>query len=249
MARAGSLAKLVQQGTNVFARSAAGPAAQLASEATSSCSSRASAVLINVQRREGSSLTTTSHDSVSAVTKSLLLDTLGLMRRFEKIGLTRAQSEQMTEMLTEVVCTNKEKISQQFVTKQALEKAILEQESRIAGFKGEVAKSQELHLASLSRDTERLTNSLEKMRAEIKYEVDKLSASQRLDLNLEKGRMRDELQALRDKSNEMEIKMDRETNALKAAVEQSKNEVLRYSLSMILALMAAGLTAARVLQK
>lgn len=33
------------------------------------------------------------------------------------------------------------------------------------------------------------------------------------------------LQVLRDKSNEMEIKMDRETNALKAAVEQSKNEV------------------------
>jgi len=27
-----------------------------------------------------------------------------------------------------------------------------------------------------------------------RYEVDKLSASQRLDLNLEKGRMRDELQ-------------------------------------------------------
>ena len=42
-----------------------------------------------------------------------------------------------------------------------------------------------------------------------RYEVDKLSSSQRLDLNLEKGRMRDELQALRDKSNEMEIKMDR----------------------------------------
>lgn len=79
MARAGSLAKLVQQGTNVLARSAAGPAAQLASEATSSCSSRGSAVLINVQRREGSSLTTTSYDSVSAVTKSLLLDTLGLV--------------------------------------------------------------------------------------------------------------------------------------------------------------------------
>lgn len=47
------------------------------------------------------------------------------MRRFEKIGLTRAQSEQMTEMLTEVVCINKEKISQQFVTKQALEMVLL----------------------------------------------------------------------------------------------------------------------------
>ena len=46
-------------------------------------------------------------------------------------------------------------------------------------------------------------------RLHCRYEVDKLSSSQRLDLNLEKGRMRDELQALRDKSNEMEIKMDR----------------------------------------
>ena len=47
-----------------------------------------------------------------------------------------------------------------------------------------------------------------------RYEVDKLSSSQRLDLNLEKGRMRDELQALRDKSNEMEIKMDRSVHAI-----------------------------------
>ena len=136
------------------------------------------------------------------------------MRRFEKVGLTRAQAEQVTELLTETICMNKVKITEQFVSKAALEKvtltllltahlfapaaafrslalkvtpwdvltaldivsscarcstqAILEQESRIAGFKGEVAKSQELHLASLSRDTERLTNSLEKMRAEIK---------------------------------------------------------------------------------
>lgn len=47
--------------------------------------------------------------------------------------------------------------------------AILEQEARIAGFKSEVVKGQELHLASLTRDTERLSNSLEKIRSEIKY--------------------------------------------------------------------------------
>jgi hypothetical protein len=46
--------------------------------------------------------------------------------------------------------------------------AVLEQEARIAGFKSEVSKSQELHLASLTRDTERLTNNLDKIRAEIK---------------------------------------------------------------------------------
>ena len=46
--------------------------------------------------------------------------------------------------------------------------AALEQEARIAGFKSEVTKSQELHLAGLTRDTERLTNNLEKIRAEIR---------------------------------------------------------------------------------
>ena len=82
--------------------------------------------------------------------------------------------------------------------------------------------------------------------AATRHEIDKLTASQRLDLNLEKGRMRcaataclprdarrnklsrclthmsrcrDELQALRDKANELEIKIDKEINMLKAAVE------------------------------
>ncbi|KAK9806847.1 hypothetical protein WJX72_004812 [[Myrmecia] bisecta] len=178
--------------------------------------------------------------------RSLLVDTLGLMRRFETIGMTRQQSEALTEHLTEILCLNKEKIADSFVSKFALEKAVLEQEARIAGFKSEVSKSQELHLASLTRDTERLTANLEKIRAEIRYEVDKLTASQRLDLNLEKGRMRDELQALRDKANELEIKMDKETNSLKAAVEQTKNETIKYCLGMMLAFTTAGLGAARL---
>ena len=51
---------------------------------------------------------------------------------------------------------------------QCILQAALEQEARIAGFKSEVTKSQELHLAGLTRDTERLTNNLEKIRAEIR---------------------------------------------------------------------------------
>lgn len=186
------------------------------------------------------------HESPGALTRNLLVDTLNLMRGLEKTGLTRQQAETLTNYMTEVLCTNKEKIAESFVSKSALEKAVLEQEARIAGFKSEVSKSQELHLASLTRDTERLTNNLEKIRAEIRYEIDKLTASQRLDLNLEKGRMRDELQALRDKTNELEIKMDKETNSLKAAVEQTKNETIKYCLGMMLAFTTAGLGAARL---
>lgn len=44
------------------------------------------------------------------------------MRRFEKVGLTRVQAEQVTELLTETICMNKVKITEQFVSKAALEK-------------------------------------------------------------------------------------------------------------------------------
>lgn len=61
--------------------------------------------------------------------------------------------------------------------------AALEQEARIAGFKSEVTKSQELHLASLTRDTERLTSNLEKIRAEIRS-VKKPVSSLRLKISM-----------------------------------------------------------------
>eukprot|EP00884_Botryococcus_braunii_P015062 jgi/Botrbrau1/23557/Bobra.0141s0028.1 len=201
------------------------------------------------QSRSGSALTTTKPPQTSLAAKSLLVDTLGLFRAFERIGLSREQSEAMTETLTDLVCANRDKMAEIFATKVALEKAILEQEARIAGFKSEVVKGQELHLASLTRDTERLSNSLEKIRSEIKYEIDKLSSMQRLDLNLEKGRMRDDMQVLRDKANELEIKMDKETNMLKAAVETTKNETIKYCLGMMLAFTTAGLGAARLFSK
>jgi hypothetical protein len=50
---------------------------------------------------------------------------------------------------------------------------------------------------------------LDKMRTETRHEIDKLTAAQRLDIHLEKGRMRDDLQLIRDKTTELEIKVDR----------------------------------------
>ena len=44
------------------------------------------------------------------------------MRRFEGIGLTQRQAESLTNHVTELICLNKEKISEQFVSKAALER-------------------------------------------------------------------------------------------------------------------------------
>lgn len=44
------------------------------------------------------------------------------VRNFEKVGLTRQQAEALTEHLTEVLCSHKEKLSEAYVTKAQLEK-------------------------------------------------------------------------------------------------------------------------------
>jgi hypothetical protein len=168
------------------------------------------------------------------------------MRRFERLGMTRKQAEALTETMSELLCTNRDRLAESYVTVAALEKAVLEAEAKHAGLRAEVLKGQDLGAATFTRDTERLQSNLEKVRSEIRFEVDKLTASQRLDLNLEKGRMRDELQALRDKANELDIKVDKEVNSLKAAMEQSKNDTVKYVLGLVLALMTAALGAARL---
>ena len=168
------------------------------------------------------------------------------MKSFEASGLTRPQAEELTTTLTQLLCLNRERISEGFVAKSALEKVVLEHEARVAALRSEVTKGQELHLASLARDTERLTASLDRVRSEIRTEADKLTAATRLDLNLEKGRMRDELQALRDKAAELEIKIDKETSALARSLESTKSEMVRYSLGLLLSASAVGATIFRL---
>ncbi|WJX26962.1 hypothetical protein P8452_15829 [Trifolium repens] len=46
------------------------------------------------------------------------------------------------------------------------------------------------HFSLLQHETEKLRNEIEKMRSELRYEMDKVTAGQRLDLNLERGNMK-----------------------------------------------------------
>jgi hypothetical protein len=161
-----------------------------------------------------------------------MVDTLEVMKRLEELGLSRTQAEALTRVVTDVLRQNIDALANSYVSNTALQMSELRAESMISGFRAEVMKIQELQEATSIRETERLQANLEKIKSEIRYEVDKLTASQRLELGLEKNRMRDELQSIRDKSNELEIKVDKEVNSLKSGVEQSKNDTIKYMLGV-----------------
>jgi len=81
----------------------------------------------------------------------------------------------------------------------------------------------------------------------MKHEVDKMMASQRLEMNLEKGRIRDELVIQDSRRNEAETRLDREINTLRTHIEQTKNDIIKYSMGFLVSMTAVGLGLMRLM--
>lgn len=176
-----------------------------------------------------------------------LVDTLALVRRLEGQGVPSKQAEAITAAITEVLNDSLENVSQSFVSKGEMQKIEMIQESNLSKFKSEVQSSQGHHFSLLQHETEKLRNDIEKMRSELRYEIDKVTAGQRLDLNLERGRIRDELANQNAETTNLTNKLDREIHALRANMEAAKYDVIKYCIGTLVSISAVGLAVIRIL--
>ncbi|KAL6224530.1 hypothetical protein ACLB2K_003385 [Fragaria x ananassa] len=193
------------------------------------------------------------HRLISELVKSnngkrlFLVDTLALVRRLEGQGVPSKQAEAITAAITEVLNDSLENVSQSFVSKGEQQKNEMIQDSNLSKFKSEVQSSQGHHFSLLQHETEKLRNDIEKMRNELRYEIDKVTAGQRLDLNLERGRIREELANQNAETNNLTNKLDREIHALRAQVEAAKYDVIKYCIGTLVSISAVGLAVLRIL--
>lgn len=178
--------------------------------------------------------------------RAFLVDTLALVRGLEAKGVPTKQAEAITAAITEVLNDSLENVAHAFVSKSEMQQAVMLQESNLSKFKSEVQSSQEHHFTVLQRETEKLRGDIEKMRSELRYEIDKVTAGQRLDLNLERGRIRDELANQNAETTNLTNKLDREIHALRAQVETAKYEVIKYCIGTLVSITAVGLAVVRI---
>ncbi|CAL9087905.1 unnamed protein product [Musa textilis] len=179
--------------------------------------------------------------------RACLVDTLALVRRLEKEGVPSKQAEAITSTITEVLNESLENVAQSFVSKPEMQRSEMIQDSNLSKFKLEMKGSQDHHFALLQRETEKLRVDIEKMRSELRYEIDKVTAGQRLDLNLERGRIRDELAKQSAETTELTTKLDREIHALRAQLEAAKYDVIKYCIGTLVSISAVGLAVVRIL--
>ncbi|KDP46688.1 hypothetical protein JCGZ_06476 [Jatropha curcas] len=176
-----------------------------------------------------------------------LVDTLALVRRLEAEGLPSKHAEAITAAITEVLNDSLENVSQSVVSKAEMQKNEMIQDTNLSKFKSEVQNSQEHHFSLLQHETEKLRNDIEKMRSELRHEIDKVTAGQRLDLNLERGRIRDELANQNAETSNLTNKLDREIHALRAQLEGAKYDVIKYCIGTLVSISAVGLAVLRIL--
>ena len=121
------------------------------------------------------------------------------------------------------------------------------QDSAFGLFKAETRTTLEMRQAAVTRDYDAVRADLDKIRADMKYEVDKIVASQRLDLNLEKGRIRDELLSSATKAMQTESRLDKQINEMRTNMEAAKSDVIRFCVGAVASTTAIGLGVLRML--
>ncbi|XP_060168490.1 protein FMP32, mitochondrial-like [Lycium barbarum] len=178
--------------------------------------------------------------------RAFLVDTLALVRRLEAQGVPSKQAEAITSAITEVLNDSLENIATSFVSLAEMQKSDLVQEANLSKFKSQVQSSQENHFSLLQHETEKFRNDIEKVRSELRYEIDKLTAGQRLDLNLERGCIRDELAKQNTETSNLTNKLDREIHAMRAQLEAGKYEVIKYCIGTLVSISAVGLAVLRL---
>jgi hypothetical protein len=83
-------------------------------------------------------------------------------------------------------------------------------------------------LALLKAENDRLAHDLEKLRQRLKEDIARTQAGVRLDLNLEKGRMREDASGQELKIKEVDARIEQEIANLRTSIQASKATTLQY---------------------
>lgn len=135
----------------------------------------------------------------------------------------------MAEVIDESIRT----MTRNMVTKSEQEKALYTQKVDFGQLKTELQLMERNDLATLKAENDRLLADLEKLKQRLREEITRTQAGVRLDLNLEKGRLREENGVQEIKIREAETRIETEISALRTAIQASKATTLQYLVTFV----------------
>ncbi len=155
-------------------------------------------------------------------------DTRKFAVELEKEGFTQQQSVAVLKSLSLVIDDSIQNLSSTLVTKEALSRLAYQQKVDFAKLKGALQNVDRSEFNKIKSEHERLQTDIEKLRQKLREEITKNQASVKLDLNLEKGRIREESSIHELKISETDTRIDQELANMKTQIDSVKTQVMQW---------------------
>ncbi|NXL70116.1 MCUR1 regulator, partial [Leptocoma aspasia] len=160
--------------------------------------------------------------------RKLYFDTHALVCLLEEKGFTTQQSEVIVSALVKIMNTNLDMIYKDMVTKVQQEIALQQVMSHIAGVKKDMIILEKSEFSALRSENEKIKLELQQIKKQVTDEITKVRADNKLNLNLEKSRVK-ELHAQQDRAlTQTDRKIDTEVADLKTMLESHKLDNIKY---------------------
>ncbi|NWW71774.1 MCUR1 regulator, partial [Climacteris rufus] len=160
--------------------------------------------------------------------RRLFFDTHALVCLLEENGFTTQQSEVIVSALVKIMNTNVDMIYKDMVTKVQQEIALQQVMSHIGGVKKDMIILEKSEFSALRSENEKIKLELQQIKKQVMDEITKVRADNKLNLNLEKSRVK-ELHAQQDRAlTQTDRKIDTEVADLKTMLESHKLDNIKY---------------------
>ncbi|KAG4305221.1 hypothetical protein PORY_001391 [Pneumocystis oryctolagi] len=160
-------------------------------------------------------------------------DTLELVKHLENEGFTKQQSHSIMQALKTVLEESFREFTKTMVTKEEQERISYTQKVDFAQLRGELKALEKNGLTLIRQDYDRISADLEKLKRVFREEINHTRANVRLDLNLEKGRIRNEYAAHELKIKETDTRIENEINNIRTQAEAIKLQIFQWLIGII----------------
>ncbi|WFD02830.1 Protein fmp32, mitochondrial [Malassezia obtusa] len=160
--------------------------------------------------------------------RNVHFDTNAFVQRLEQAGIQREQADVLVTALIDVINESLDNFSRGLVRRDEADRLTYTQKVDFAKLKSEIQLLERSDFVLMKSENERLMADVEKLKQRLREEITRTTAGVRLDLNLEKGRIRDESSVHALKIKEVDTRIESEIAGVRTSIQSAKFNVLQY---------------------
>ncbi|CCE90920.1 Fmp32p TDEL_0C00310 [Torulaspora delbrueckii] len=165
----------------------------------------------------------------------------------EKGNFTEEQSNAIVGLMSDAIKGGIAHVSQDLAKRERLTQLTYQQRVDFTKLRDQLLSADRSEFHNIQNEYERVRNDLDKLRNKLREEITKANAGFKLDLSLEKGRIREESSHHDVQIKEIDTRIDQEVTNIKMQIESVKTQVMQWLIGVCTGTFALVLAYVRLL--